>query len=242
VTYKKNAEEWQKTRDYTNEVEQYNMDGELIKIWKSTKEILKTFSSYRRNGITRCCNKKRKTYKGFTWKWKIERKEKVSDEELSKNYVEIGVVKGWDFSGNYISKDGSKIVGKLRFVKEIFPKNNCYEAIGLYASDGKSHELSLHKLINQVLKGGRYEDEIDHKDRVRNNNSKDNLDVVSHQENMIRAIGKAVKQIDIETEEVIETFRCIGDAERKFGRKYRNISTACNGRQKTAYGYKWEFC
>jgi len=241
VTFSKNTKEWQKTRDYTNEVEQYNMDGELIKVWKSTKEILKTFSSYRRNGITRCCNKKRKTYKGFTWEWKIQRKEKVSDEELNEDYVEIGIVKGWDFSGNYISKDGSKIVGKLGFVKEIVPKHG-YEEIGLSATDGVGHILSLHKLINQVLKGGRYEDEIDHKDRVRNNNSKDNLDVVSHQENMIRATGKAVKQIDIETGEVIETFRCISDAERKFGKKRHNVSSACNGRQKTAYGYRWELC
>jgi HNH endonuclease len=240
VTYKKNTKEWHKTRDYTNEIEQYK-DGELIRTWKSTIEILDVFKSYRRNGITRCCNGRRETYRGFVWKWVTARKEKVSDEELKENYVEIGVVKGWNFSGSYIKKDGRGIVGKMRIEKEIFPKHG-YDEVGLCDTDGVEHKLSLHKLINQILKGGRYEDEIDHKDRIRNNNDKENLEVVSHRENMIRVAGKAVKQINIESGNVIETFRCMSDAYRKLGRKrHSDIADACNGRQKTAFGYRWEW-
>jgi hypothetical protein len=81
VTYKKNTEEWQKTRDYRNEVEQYK-DEELIKVWKSIAEIISKFKDYDKTCISRCCNGKRKTHKGFTWKWKSERKKKVSDEEI----------------------------------------------------------------------------------------------------------------------------------------------------------------
>jgi len=68
-----------------------------------------------------------------------------------------------------------------------------------------------------------------------------NSEAISHSEYMIRACGKAVKQIDAETGDVIETFRCIGDAERKLKKRAGHISAVCNGTRKTAYGYKWEF-
>jgi HNH endonuclease/NUMOD1 domain len=177
------------------------------------------------------------------WKWKNEvKKKKVTDEELKKDYIEIGIIEGWDFSGNYIHQSGEKIVGKTK-TERIIRKENGYERIGLYDKNGTQHKLSVHKIINQTLKGGRYEDEIDHKDKVRNNNGIDNLEVVSHNENMIRAHGKAVKQINMKTGETIEIFRCVSDACRKLGKGHvTNISNVCNQKHKTAYGYGWEWC
>jgi hypothetical protein len=135
--------------------------------------------------------------------------------------VEIGTIKGWDFSGNYIHKNGTKILGITKTEMKFQLTNNLYGCIGLSDKDGAGHQLSVHKIINQVLKGGKYEDGMDHKDKVRNNNSIGNLEAVSSKENMIRAVGKSVKQIDVETG--------------------NDISRACNNNQ-TVYGYKWEWC
>jgi len=237
MTYKKHSEEHLKARDYVNEIEQNDLDGKLIKVWKSIREASEILD-YKIHGITNECNGG--TYKGFVWKYKNERKKKISEEEITEGYVGIGTIKGWDFTGYYIYKDGSKIVGKLGREME-FGGSSPYRIVTLNDANGDSHGLSVHKIINQTLKGGKYEDEMDHKDEVKDNNDLDNLEKVTHRENMIRALGKAVKQINIETGDVVETFRCISDACRKLGKSYcgGDISDVCNRLRWTAYGYGW---
>ena len=66
---------WKRKSDYTHEIEQYNKDGELVKSWKSIKDVPKDF---RINGIIRCYRGKLKTYRGFVWK----RSEKITIEGL----------------------------------------------------------------------------------------------------------------------------------------------------------------
>jgi HNH endonuclease len=117
-----------------------------------------------------------------------------------------------------------------------------YERVHLYDTEGKRHPLTISKIINQVLKGGIYENEVDHIDENRKNNEKTNLEPVTHRENVIRATGKAVNQINKETGEVIETFRTITDACRKLGNSDMSaITSVCKGTRKIAYGFKWEW-
>ena len=53
------------TRNLSKRVCQYTLDGELVKIWNSTAECGR--NGYSDTHISRCCNGKRKTHKGFKW-------------------------------------------------------------------------------------------------------------------------------------------------------------------------------
>ena len=52
---------------------------------------------------------------------------------------------------------------------------------------------------------------------------------------------KKVAKIDKNTNEVICIYNSIAEAGNKNKTKKSNIGSCCNGKRKTAYGYKWEF-
>jgi HNH endonuclease len=243
TTQSRNVEEWWKQRNYTNPVGQYKKSGELVKVWKTVKEA--TQAGFNKNSIYSCCCGNLKTYKSFVWKYLNEGRAvsqpKIDNEEVKQNYVEIGKIKKWDFSGNYIHKDGSKIIGTSGKLITITFRGK-YGRVHLLDTERKRHPLTVSKIINQVLKGGKYEDEVDHVDENKKNNSPPNLESVTHRENVIRAMGKAVNQINKETGEVIESFRTITDACKKLGNHdVSAITSICNGMRKIAYGFKWEW-
>ena len=55
--------------------------------------------------------------------------------------------------------------------------------------------------------------------------------------------AKKIAKLDKKTLEIIETFSSIREAARSLGneRKCSHINDVCNGRQKTAYGFKWKY-
>ena len=56
-----------------------------------------------------------------------------------------------------------------------------------------------------------------------------------------RATGKPVAKVDKNTNEIIEVFPSISAAAESINKSHRHIGEACNGKRKTAYGYKWKF-
>lgn len=52
---------------------------------------------------------------------------------------------------------------------------------------------------------------------------------------------RAVNQIDIETNEIINTFESIKAAATQMGIKSTSISNCCRGEQQTSCGYRWEY-
>ena len=51
----------------SKQVYQYSLDGELIKIWKSTQECAR--QGFGQGNISACCNGERKSHKGFKWSY-----------------------------------------------------------------------------------------------------------------------------------------------------------------------------
>ena len=49
------------------QVYQYTLNGELIKIWPSTKEVGR--NGFKQSGVWQACNGKIKTYKGYLWNY-----------------------------------------------------------------------------------------------------------------------------------------------------------------------------
>ena len=50
---------------------QYDLDGNLIKEWKSLREIENHDSTLKRNQISKCCKGEKDFYAGFIWKFNI---------------------------------------------------------------------------------------------------------------------------------------------------------------------------
>lgn len=56
-----------RTERTSKKVYQYTLDGELVNIWKSTQECGR--NGYNHRTISECCLGKRKTHKGFIWRY-----------------------------------------------------------------------------------------------------------------------------------------------------------------------------
>ena len=66
VRYGTGIERRSKTQSKT--VLQYDLNGNLIKEWKSINECGR--NGFKKSNICKCCNGKQKTHKGFIWKYK----------------------------------------------------------------------------------------------------------------------------------------------------------------------------
>lgn len=69
------------------------------------------------------------------------------------------------------------------------------------------------------------------------------LESISHQERLKRGhegMFKAVAKLDKQTGEILEVFSSVREAEKRCGTN-RHISAVCNGKRKTAGGYRWKY-
>ena len=65
---------------------------------------------------------------------------------------------------------------------------------------------------------------------------------MTYKENTTHSVAKSVNQIDINTGDILNTYKSIKDAVNALGIQTRSdggISSCCRGRRFTAYGYKW---
>lgn len=245
VSHSMNTKKWHETRTDLSKILQYDVDGNFIKFWDSAKSAGEELK-IRYDGIHQCCGGFSKTFKKFIWKYETQdRKQQMKPLTDTSDYKCLGIIKGEDFSNYGISSDGSKIIN-LTEKKEItfHIVGGGYKKATLCPSDTTKRPVGLlvHKIINQVLKGGRYEDIIDHVNGKKDDNSIDNLEAVTTKENNIRAHGKSIKQIKIDTGETIEIFRTVIEAALSLGKTCGgHISKVCNKKAKTAHGYKWEY-
>lgn len=60
------------SKSRTNKILQYTIEGAFLKEWNSIKEIAAYFNCSTSN-ITRACNGRNKTAKGFVWKYKLKK-------------------------------------------------------------------------------------------------------------------------------------------------------------------------
>jgi len=79
-------------------------------------------------------------------------------------------------------------------------------------------------------------------DKKKLNNNVENLQWCNHKQNISHSQGKKVNQINIKTNEIIKTFDTLNDAFRELNKNYgANIRWVCEGKRKSAFGYKWSF-
>jgi ribosomal protein L36 len=138
----------------------------------------------------------------------------------------------------------------------------CKEKFG-YCKVSLSYKASMktmkvHRLMAYSFLGLPIGDKIfvNHIDGDKYNNDIDNLEWVTHQENIIHAhnielmkhpqgkecqFSKKLIQIDATTDEIVNTWECSRDVYRTLGYNHSFIRSVCCGRRKTAYGFKWKY-
>lgn len=196
--------------------------------------------------ITRCCQDSNATSGGFKWKYIQENIEtkieiKLEQDEIFKT---IDSYKGYSFPNYQISN-----YGKIKNTKTnkflIPPIVNGYYYISLYNSKNKRITCKIHRLVAHFFiakDNGNNKLVVNHKDEKTLNNYYKNLEWSSNRDNIVYSCGKAVYQLDKNTEEILNKFDCLKDAYISLNRKVDgSITSCCKGKTNTAYGYKWKF-
>lgn len=135
-------------------------------------------------------------------------------------------------------------------------KGYCY----VYLSNQTHKKAECSRRLHQVVlcafeKKPEGCNQINHKDENKLNNSLDNLEWCDGKYNMNYGLrtdifrrkvtndprrSKKVKQLDL-NDNVLKTFPSLRQIQREYGFQKVHIREACNGKLKTAYGYKWEW-
>ena len=251
VTVKENNDYYNKNFRQLRAILQYDKEGNLIKKWKSMTEILKKNSKYRRGAIYHYIKGNSKAAYGYVWKYEIpiiRNKKPNPNEEFKQIGIYVGINDVYDFS-NYGASGNGNIINIKKNTLMIHQKNGeGYMKTTLFCKKYKKNvSISVHRLVAYIYVHGYHlikKNEVNHIDKNRSNNYYKNLEWVTHQENIAHSHGKAVKMIDMDTDEIINIFTTVSDAERHLGRANAgHIGAFCNGNPKfrSVYGYKWEW-
>ena len=143
-------------------------------------------------------------------------------------------------------------LGKVRNIKSgriLKPhlNHNGYLKHHLYRHD-KQKELFLHRIIAiAFIDNPGKKPQVNHIDENKLNNDLSNLEWCTGRENIIHGtrtkrvaekLSKKVIQLDL-NDNVLNEFESMRQAERETGVLVGNISSCCNGKTKSAGGYKW---
>lgn len=166
-------------------------------------------------------------------------------------------IKGYE--GLYkCSSDGQIFsVRNNRFLKPCYDTNGY--SIVVLAKDKKHTTRTIHRLVAENWLADSYQPkyEVNHKDGNKKNNCIENLEWVSKKENIRHAMRmgllvfnttkialekrKKVHQIDIATNEIINTFDSAHEAARKTTINRGNICSCCRNEKEKAGNFKWQY-
>jgi hypothetical protein len=233
VTKKENAQNSRHPGHTPAKIEQYTLDGTYIKTWTSIKEITETLKvSY--NSIADCYKGKSKQSHGFIWK-------NLNIIEDDTGFVSIKMKDAEEYKEYRINREGIIIHGK-KFLHPLSHKG--YLTIPI-----RGRSFYVHRLVAQTfIENPNNYPEVNHINKVITDNNVSNLEWCTKQQNITHAVGKKVNKIDINTNEIIETFDSISNAARSIIPSHNclksyatGISDVCKGKLLTSHGFKWEF-
>lgn len=166
----------------------------------------------------------------------------------------------WKDIPNYFGLYQASNLGRIKSFyglkeKILKPKLVCgYYQIGLRKQSNRKFYL-VHRLVWETFNGQIPEGyEINHLDERPVNNALSNLSLVTHRENInygtrneragkVLKNGKKSKQVlqfDLQ-DNFVKEYLSTHQAERETGFDNSNIAKCCNGKYKTAYGFKWKY-
>ena len=217
----------------SNKIQQFTLNNEFIKEWNSIAEICKELK-YSVSHISNNCLGKNKNAYGFIWK-------NLSIINDLTGFKQIIVDDAKIYSDYKINKKG-EIINRNNMLMN-YHINNGYYVLELKANDNTYKTLKVNKLVALTfLENPNNYEIVNHIDENKLNNNVENLQWCNHKQNISHSQGKKVNQINIKTNEIIKTFDTLNDAFRELNKNYGpNIRWVCEGKRKSAFGYKWSF-
>jgi len=230
-------------KNYNNkkkEVYKMDINNNIIEKYKSIKDA-KIKNNYKYDaGIIRCCKNKQELYDNFKWKY-------VDDivEDMQFNVDEIFTKIDKIYNNEYSDYSISNYGKIYNIKKNIYYKPTCatgYFKIKLIDNKNNKNNYLIHRLVAYFFISKENENKIvNHKDKNKLNNYYKNLEWLNDRgENIKYSMSKNILQIDPKTNNVINTFLTIKEAEKQLKIAIGNISKCINGKLKTAGGYIWQ--
>lgn len=220
---------------------QCDRSGNVIKKWKNTTEIIECHKDYNRKTINNNIRGRSKSAYGYIWMYETHKEKKIiklKEDEIFKN---IGIFENNDLSDYYVSDHGN-IKNKRGMILASHKNDWGYMVIYLTNDHRERKPYRIHRLVAHAFISNsiKVNDKVNHLDEDKCNNFYKNLEWITQQNNVIYSIGKKIKMIDPESDNII-IFKCINDAYRYLGVKLgSNITKCCKGIINTAYRFKWQ--
>lgn len=222
------------------EVYKMDINNNIIEKYESIKDA-KIKNNYKYDaGIIRCCKNKQQLYDNFKWKY-------VDDivEDMQFNTDEIFTKIDKIYNNEYSDYSISNYGKIYNIKKNIYYKPTCatgYFKIQLIDNNNNKNNYLIHRLVAYFFISKENQNKIvNHKNENKLNNYYKNLEWLNDRgENIKYSMSKNISQIDPKTNNIINTFLTIKEAEQKLKISIGSISKCINGKLKTAGGYIWK--
>ena len=134
--------------------------------------------------------------------------------------------------------------GKVKVLKQ-HDNGKGYLQVAL-SGGGTTKYYLIHRLVvNAFIPNPNNYVEVNHIDENKSNNHVDNLEWITHKENMNHGTrterSTKIRSKKIRCIETNEIYNSMAEVERKLGLNQGSISRVCNGKRKTCGGYHWEY-
>jgi hypothetical protein len=159
------------TKPHCRKIVKMNKDGIELEIFDSIKLASESIN-LTRHGIIRVCKGKNKTAGGFYWKYK--------DMDITNNEKKFKIN---DY--NYMITKSGKVYSNItkKFLK-LMTNKNCYQYVTLCKNKIKKN-FYVHRLVAETfILNPLNKKYVNHKDRNKSNNDINNLEWVTHSENV----------------------------------------------------------
>ena len=92
-----------------------------------------------------------------------------------------------DFDSHFVTEDGQVWASKIGKFLKPYSNGLGYQAVKLRGEKSKRHQKYVHRLVAEAYLGNVEGMDINHKDGNKSNNHVSNLEIVTHQDNLLHA-------------------------------------------------------